>query len=574
MKKFKLLPLILILLLSVSMLSAPAMALSQPDISATAAILMDAQSGEVYYEKNADMSIQPASTTKLVTALLVAEAAERGEISLSDTVTADEACLANLDEDSSDCSPRLEPGEILTVEELLYCVMLASANEASNLLAAYVSGSESAFVDAMNARVQEIGCTGTHFSNANGLEDSDHYSTARDFALIAQEAMRHSLVKDIADTLRHTVPETNIAPARDLTNTNSLLNPDSEFYYDAAYGIKTGYHESAGYCLVSAAAQDDIDVICVVMGGQSMNDQFYDTLTLYRWLYENYEYRPILSSTDTVVTVPVRMGDAESVGARSEDTISVILPNDYDLGKIGYQYVLYHEQSGDQLEAPINAGEVLGEITVVELDDSGNAVRTFGSSKLVAASTVEMSRMDYIRSQLAELVQTGPVRKIITILIILLAAYLLLVVFYYIQRIRHLRSLRQAKKERAERRAEEEAQWLTFPEEPENNEPAIDFFAEPANEPLVLEEPAAATEEKPAEPKSEWGIYATYFYGKDILPLIDTYLEEGNSPDAPGNFPSWLYKRMPVYAFKGDGECIDIGTLENYEKTCKEYENR
>jgi len=81
-------------------------------------------------------------------------------------------------------------------------------------------------------------------------------------------------------------------------------------------------------------------------------------------------------------------------------------------------------------------------------------------------------------------------------------------------------------------------------------------------------------EEKPQEPKSEWGIYATYFYGKDILPLIDTYLEEGNSPDAPGNFPAWLYKRMPVYAFKGDGECIDIGTLENYEKTCKEYEDR
>ncbi len=81
-------------------------------------------------------------------------------------------------------------------------------------------------------------------------------------------------------------------------------------------------------------------------------------------------------------------------------------------------------------------------------------------------------------------------------------------------------------------------------------------------------------EEKPQEPKSEWGIYATYFYGREILPLIDTYLEEGNSPDAPGNFPSWLYKRMPVYAFKGDGECIDIGTLENYEKTCKEYENR
>lgn len=81
-------------------------------------------------------------------------------------------------------------------------------------------------------------------------------------------------------------------------------------------------------------------------------------------------------------------------------------------------------------------------------------------------------------------------------------------------------------------------------------------------------------EEKPQEPKSEWGIYATYFYGRDILPLFKDYIAEGNSPDAPGNFPSWLYKKMPVYAFKGDGECIDIGTLENYEKTCKEYENK
>jgi D-alanyl-D-alanine carboxypeptidase (penicillin-binding protein 5/6) len=491
MKKFKLLPLILILLLSVSLLPVSALALSEPSISASAAIVMDANSGDVYFEKNADASIQPASTTKLVTALLVAEAAERGEISLSDTVTADESCLANLDEDSSDCSPRLESGEIMTVEELLYCVMLASANEASSLLASYVSGSESAFVDAMNARVQELGCTGTHFANANGLEDSNHYSTARDFALIAQEAMRHSLVKDIAGTLHHTVPETNVAPARELTNTNSLLNPESEFYYDPAYGIKTGYYENAGYCLVSAAAQNDIDVICVVMGGQSMNDQFYDTLTLYRWLFENYEYRPILSSTDTVVTVPVRMGDEESVGARSEDTISAILPDDYDLGKIGYQYVLYHEATGEKLDAPVTVGQVLGEITVVEMDENGDILQTFGTSRLIASGTVEMSREEYLSSQLKDLFQEPVVRRIVTILIVLLAVYLLLVAFYIIQRVRHLQSVREAKRERAARMTETEARDLHIPEI-KNEEPAIEYFGSP--EPAPAETPAASRE--------------------------------------------------------------------------------
>ncbi len=493
MKKFKILPLVLIMLLSLSLLPTPALALTDPEIGATAAVVMNRESGEIYYEKNADRRIQPASTTKLVTALLVAEAVEAGKISLSDNITAGETCLYNLEPDSSDSSPRLVPGEVMNVEDLLYCTMLASANEACNLLAQYVGGSIDSFVDSMNARVEELGCTGTHFANANGLEQENHYSTARDFALIAQEAMKHPLIQEVVGTLRHTVAATNVAEARDLVNTNNLLDPDTDFYYAYAYGIKTGFFTNAGYCLVSGAAKDNIDVICVVMGGREINDQFRDTLTLYDWVFENYQYRQILGSTETVVTVPVRMGSEESVGVRAEDTVSVILPADYDTSRIGYQYVLYHEAEGEKLDAPVNAGQVLGEITVVEMDEENQAIRTFGTSRLVAASSVDMSRREYISSQISDLFQAPVVRRIITILIVLLAIYVLLMAFYFIQRIRHLRSLRQAKRERAIRQTDEEAQWLKLPHV-KNVEPSIEYFSASEEPVPVLEEPEEAPE--------------------------------------------------------------------------------
>ena len=475
MKKFKLLSLVLCLLLSLSLLPASALALTDPEIGATAALIVDRDSGEIYYEKNADRRVVPASTTKMMTALLAVEALERGEISLSDSITAGETCLYNLDAESADCDPRLVPGEEISVQDLLYCTLLPSANEAANLLGQYVGGSIDGFVELMNARAEELGCTGTHYVNPNGMEDDDHYSTARDLSIIALEALQHSLFLDIVGTQKYTVPATNVADARSIVNTNSLLDPDSEFYYSKAYGVKTGYLEDAGYCLVSAAKQDDIDVVCVVMGGQALGDQFRDTMTLYDWLYDSYQYRQVLGSTESVVTVPVRMGASESVGARAEDAISVILPTDYDTSRIGYQYVLYHEANSDKLDAPVDAGQVLGEITVVEMDENNETIRTFGTSRLVAASSVEMSRREYLTSQVDDLFQEPVVRRIITILIVLLAIYVLLVAFYYIQRIRHLSSMRKAKRARAARLTDEEARWLKLPDV-KNEEPSIEYF--------------------------------------------------------------------------------------------------
>ena len=501
MKKFKILPLALILLLAVSLLPVSALAVTEPSVAAQAAILVDADSGEVYFEKNADSSIQPASTTKMMTALLAVEAVERGEIALSDMVTASGDVSYNLQEDSTDAAPRIQYGETLSVEDLLYLAMLASANEACNMLAEYISGSVSAFVDAMNARAEELGCTGTHFVNCNGLEEEGHYSTARDFSLIACEAVNHKLFTTVSGTLYRTVAATNVSESRALTNTNALLDPESEYYYEPAYGIKTGFFENAGYCLVSAAEKNGMNVVCVLMGGRDVGDQFSDTVTLYSWLFDNYESREILSSTENILTAPVEMGNMETVGVRAENGVSVILPKDFDLSRIGYEYTMYYEQRGEEtLHAPVNAGEVLGELTVVELDENQQTVQTFGTSRLVAASTVEMSRKEYLETQFMELLEEPMIHKILLILGIIFVVYLLLVFIYTIQRLRHVHSLRKAKRARAKHQTAEDALWLSIPEEPEED-PDIEYFQrreearrleEASREPEPEEEPEPA----------------------------------------------------------------------------------
>jgi len=469
MKKFKILPILLVFLMFGALLPVSALADEGPDITANAAVLVNTETGETYFSKNAENIVHPASTTKIMTALLVVEAIERGEIGLNDEVTAGEDCQYNMDESSSHANPAIEPGETMSVEDLLYCAMLVSANEACNILAEHVSGSVEAFVDAMNVRAAELGCVDTSFINCNGLEDSEHYTTAQDFALIAREAVSHNKIVEICSEQSYTVPETNVAEARELVNTNSLLNPNSDYYYEYAYGIKTGFFKNAGYCLVSAASYNDMDVVCVILGSEESGDQFGDTLAVYDWFYDTYSNREILSSTATLLTLDVELGTADSTGVRADSAVSVILPKDEEIsGDVTYQVTLYDLREGEALQAPVNAGQVLGEVTALL---NGEAC---GTSYLVATTTVEMSRMEYLRSEAKDMFQTPVVRRILTILIILLAVYVLLVVFYFYQRVRHLQSVREAKRVRAVRQAREEAEWLDFPDE--LDEPDIEYF--------------------------------------------------------------------------------------------------
>ncbi len=465
MKKSKILLLILVLALTVSLLAPTALATEEttesteetvsvadaaPELSAAAAILMDTETGDIYYEQNIDEQRAPASTTKIMTALLVIEAIENGQFTLDDSVAAYDDCQQGMDEDSSNASPIIEPGEILSVRDLLYCAMLVSANEACNILAEYTAGSIGDFVTMMNEKATELGCTNTHFANPSGLEDSDHYSSARDMALIAREAVTHDSFVALCSSSSYTVDATNINDSRSLTNTNKFVDPDSSYYNADVYGIKTGYLEVAGGCLVTAIEKDDIGVIAVILGDVVDDDGDYrysDTAALFTWLYDNFSYRQVLSSTDSVIKVPVTLATSDTISGRSDESITVLLPNDFDMDSLEYEYIIYSERDATPLVAPVSAGMILGEVTVRVGD------RVFGTVNIVATNTAELSKSVYLKSAVKSVLQQPIIHKLLVILIIVVALYLILSYLYVVQHSRYKRSLRQAKRDRAERLA-------------------------------------------------------------------------------------------------------------------------
>ena len=216
-------------------------------IDAKSALLIDMDTEQVLYEQAADEQRYPASITKIMTALLTLEAVGRGELDLNDVITMDDAALADLTPDSSTAG--LQAGEEITVRNLLYCLLLASANEAANALAIAVAGDIPAFVEQMNQRAQELGMSGTHFVNPHGLHSDDHYTTARDIFKMAKQAMTHATFREIVSTGTYTVPATNLSGERTLYNTNALLTSARHpgYTYSGTIGIKTGSTGQACY---------------------------------------------------------------------------------------------------------------------------------------------------------------------------------------------------------------------------------------------------------------------------------------------------------------------------------------
>ena len=233
--------------------------LPAPNTNASCAIVMELDGGRVLYGKNEKLAADPASLTKIMTVLLVAEAVERGDVSLDDKVPIGNDYMNGIPED--DEGPlKLSPGESLSLRDLMYCAMLVSSNEACNVMAVHVSGSVDGFVTLMNKRAKELGCTDTRFVNTNGLFRPGHYSSASDLAIIAREALGHELILEICGTREYTVPATETHDARQLQNTNGLINPNSYygsgFVYSGAFGLKTGHTTQADYCLAGAAEKN------------------------------------------------------------------------------------------------------------------------------------------------------------------------------------------------------------------------------------------------------------------------------------------------------------------------------
>ena len=261
-------------------------------LDAGAAILMDADTGEVLFRQNDQTSMYPASTTKIMTCYLALE-----HLDPDSQVTIPEGVDEGIDDGAS--TANLKPGEVLTVYQLLECLMVSSANEAANAVAILVSGSVSDFVALMNQTAQDLGCQNTQFVNPNGLHDEAHYTTASDLSLIAKAAMENDTFRRLCSTVRTTIPATNLSEARSLSTTNYLL-PGSDYPglgYEGALGIKTGFTTPAGCCLVAAAVRNSRTLIAVILDapketlddGASVSGAFTQAAKLFDWGFENYD---------------------------------------------------------------------------------------------------------------------------------------------------------------------------------------------------------------------------------------------------------------------------------------------
>lgn len=274
MKIRRLLSVFLLAALLCGLFTVPAAALEDPDIRAKAALLVEAETGTILYDKNAHDELSIASTTKIMSALLIFEAIERGELRMDQSVTATASALRGLPEDGSTAD--IVEGETLTVEQLLYCMLVISANETCNILGETVAGSVDAFVERMNQRAQELGCKNTHFANTTGLTQSGHYSCAYDLYLITREAMTFEDFMTIVNTKSYEIPPTNkTEEERVLHSTNALISNWrlAGYLYSGAQGIKTGSTDAAGQCLVSSAVRGSRTLISVVLGAEKVEKE-------------------------------------------------------------------------------------------------------------------------------------------------------------------------------------------------------------------------------------------------------------------------------------------------------------
>lgn len=255
----------------------------EPDqLYAWSAVLMEAKSGSIIFEKDPDTLRHPASTTKIVTIYLGCIMVEN----LYETVTVSERAVMVEDEDSSLMG--LKAGEEIPFIDVLYGAALTSGNDAANVIAEVVSGSVEAFVELMNKYVETLGCENTHFNNPHGLTDPLHYTTARDMALITRAALENDTFRDIIGTQTYTVSKTNITRAHTIKNSNELLNPDSNHYYPYATGGKTGSTSAAQYCLVSVADKEDVELISVVLYSNRSTGRWRDSVRMFDYGFSQY----------------------------------------------------------------------------------------------------------------------------------------------------------------------------------------------------------------------------------------------------------------------------------------------
>ena len=318
-----------------------------PEVKAPSCLLMDAATGTVLYEQNADQQLAPASVTKVMTLLLTMEAIDRGQFSMDSTITTSAAAAAK-----GGSQVYLEEGEQMSVHDMLKCVVVSSANDCATALAEAVAGSEQDFVDQMNKRAAELSMENTHFANCTGLDDDAgadvHYTTARDIAIMSRELLKHDEIREFTTIWMDTIRDGTFG----LSNTNKLVR-----FYPGTTGLKTGFTSSAGYCMAASAQKEDMELIAAVMDCETSTDRFESAKALLDYGFVTYALISPLGDL-TLPEIPVDLGEAEAVQPMVAEEQAILMER-ASAGAVSREYTLQ-----DSVSAPVTKGQVLGTLTL------------------------------------------------------------------------------------------------------------------------------------------------------------------------------------------------------------------
>lgn len=324
------------------------------NITAQSAILIDNRTNKILYDKNKDKKMYPASTTKIVTAILTLDHAELNEV-----VTASYDAIMSIPNGYSTVD--IQIGEQFTVEQLLELLLVHSANDAANVLAEYVGGSVDSFVSMMNTKVNELGLTNTNFTNTYGKHDDNHYTTAYDLAKLMQYCIKNDTFRRISSMASCAIPATNNHNERLYSSTNELIIPTGKYYYSYLIAGKTGFTTQAGNCLVSASYNDNLELTAVVLGCPINTDnRFTDSRALYEYGYSNYSVLNIAKENDVATQIEISNAtkSTKNLDLLLKENIPVLISNSNINNEVVPQIYL-----NETLSAPIEEGDVLGKIT-------------------------------------------------------------------------------------------------------------------------------------------------------------------------------------------------------------------
>ncbi|HHW45320.1 MAG TPA: D-alanyl-D-alanine carboxypeptidase [Clostridiales bacterium] len=357
------------------------------DISAEAAMLVSLDTGNILYSKNTDKKMYPASLTKIMTAVLIIENTQDFD---NEIITVSEHSLKLLEGTDSSVSG-LKAGEQINARQLLYCLLMTSGNDSANVAAEHYGGTIDNFVQMMNSKAAELGMHSTHYVNPHGLHDQNHYTTVEDMYKLTLHAMSLPLFMEVVSAARYSMPATNKSTPRTLVTTNYLQDPATQYYYKYAKGVKTGYTDQAGRCLISTASKNGYNYLCILMNcpvrdekGNRIRKEFEDSKNLYEWAFNNFEYKSIIDPNVPLGEIAVDLAwNKDYVSLLPESEFSAIIPKEADSSTIKVEVL----PQAERIDAPVEKGTVLGEARLIYAGEE------IGRINVVAAETIEMSKL-------------------------------------------------------------------------------------------------------------------------------------------------------------------------------------